>query len=247
MSSITQWLNAQGLEKYTEVFVENELTLEVIGELTEDDLKELGLPMGARKLFLKRVRENNDDITKVPAETPKSKVVDANNGRSERRQLTVMFLDIVGSTALSEKLDPEEYRSTLLAYQSMMVKVIQSFEGYVAKYLGDGLMVYFGYPLAFEDSAERSLRAGIEIIKQIPKVNQGQSHPLKIRIGVATGLVIAGDIDIDGTSDIRSVLGDTPNLAARLQAFAEENTLIICDTTRRLVEGQFTLLDKGEP
>jgi len=226
--------------------MENELTLEVIGELTEADLKELGLPMGVRKLFLKRVREGANEVNSPSSDqTLSTPSTEASAGRSERRQLTVMFLDIVGSTALSESLDPEEYRSTILAYQSMMVKAIQSFEGYVAKYLGDGLMVYFGYPVAFEDSAERSLRAGIEIIRQIPEVAQHQSHLLQIRIGVATGLVIAGDIDIDGTSDIRSVLGDTPNLAARLQSFAQENTLIICETTRRLVEGQFELTDKG--
>ena len=246
MSSIKQWLTAQGLEKYCDVFIENELTLEVIDELTEDDLKELGLPMGVRKLFLKRVRENVSEQSLSSFESTSRPLTDAKEGRSERRQLTVMFLDIVGSTALSEKLDPEEYRAILLAYQSMMVKVIQFFDGYVAKYLGDGLMAYFGYPIAFEDAAERSLRAGVEVINQIPNVSQHQTHSLKIRIGVSTGLVVAGDIDIDGTSDTRSVLGDTPNLAARLQDFAEPDTLVICDATRRLVEGQCALVDRGD-
>ncbi len=158
---------------------------------------------------------------------------------AERRQLTVMFCDLVGSTAISERMDPEDLREIIAAYRSTVTRAIERYEGYVARYLGDGLLVYFGYPRAHEDDAERAVRAGLAIVERVGRLSRETEIDLKVRVGVATGLVVVGDIVGEGVSEERAVLGDTPNLAARLQAAAAPDTVVIAAGTQRLVDGLF--------
>ena len=162
----------------------------------------------------------------------------AETSHAERRQLTVMFCDLVGSTALSERLDPEELRDVIGAYQEACAAAIGRFEGYIARYMGDGLLVYFGYPQAHEDDAERAVRAGLGIVEAVAGLHPHDDLTLEVRIGIATGLVVAGDIIGESASEERAV-GETPNLAARLQGEAEPDTVVIVDATRRLVDGLF--------
>jgi class 3 adenylate cyclase len=172
---------------------------------------------------------------------------------AERRQLTVMFCDLVGSTPLAEKLDPEELRQVIIAYQEMCAHVIRRFEGYLARYIGDGLLVYFGYPQAHEDDAQRAVRAGLGIMAGLPQLNAQlqqtvkvlQQVPLQIRIGIHTGLVVVGDMGGGGFRDPMAIVGETPNIAARLQGIAEPDTVIISAATYRLMQGSFECRDLG--
>src|SRR6266568_1028817 len=166
----------------------------------------------------------------------------------ERRQLTVMFCDVVGSTALSEQLDPEELREVVQAYQHACVAVITRFEGHVAKYLGDGLLVYFGYPTAHEDDATRAVQAGlgiVEAIQDLPLPSVRLQQPLQVRIGIHTGLVVAGEMGSGEYREQLAIVGETPNIAARLQEKAEPNSVVISETTYRLVTGLFECQDLG--
>src|SRR5713101_6015706 len=172
---------------------------------------------------------------------------------AERRQLTVMFCDLVGSTPLSEKLDPEELREVILAYQEVCAQVIRRFEGHLARYIGDGLLVYFGYPQAHEDDAQRAVRAGLEIVAALPQLNTRlqqtvrvlQQLPLQIRIGIHTGLVVVSDMGGGGYRDPMAIVGETPNIAARLQGIAEPDTVVISAATYRLTQGYFECRDLG--
>ncbi len=164
---------------------------------------------------------------------------------AERRQLTVMFCDLVGSTALSERLDPEDLREVIHTYQECCAGVVARFEGYIARYMGDGLLIYFGYPQAHEDDAERAIRAGLGIVEAVGELRPRDDLTLQVRVGIATGLVVAGDIIGEGASEESPVLGETPNLAARLQALAEPNTVVIAPATHHLVGGLFEHKDLG--
>src|SRR5262249_10907860 len=172
---------------------------------------------------------------------------------AERRQLTVMFCDLVGSTPLAEKLDPEDLRQVILAYQQVCAEQIRRFEGYLARYVGDGLLVYFGYPQAHEDDAQRAIRAGLGIVAALPDLNnqlqqsvQGlRDFPLQVRIGIHTGLVVVGDMGGGAYRDPRAIVGETPNIAARLQGLAEPNTVLISEATARLVQGLFECHARG--
>jgi class 3 adenylate cyclase len=168
---------------------------------------------------------------------------------AERRQLTVMFCDLVGSTALAERLDPEELRDLLARYQDTCANVIRRYEGYIARYVGDGLLVYFGYPRAHEDDAQRAVRAGLEIIDAIAALNPNTEEPhiqLAVRIGISTGLVVAGNIGRGERVEQNAIVGETPNLAARLQSLAEPNSVVISASTYNLVEGIFECDALGE-
>ena len=162
--------------------------------------------------------------------------------QGERRQLTVMFCDLVGSTALSEQLDPEELHSMVRAYQQACGQIIERYEGYIAQYLGDGLLVYFGYPAAHEDDAIRAVRSSLDILDQLPHTQVAQ--PLHVRIGIHTGHVVVGEIGNGGRTE-QLALGDTPNIAARVQGKAEPNTVVISHDTFRLVQGYFACQDLG--
>jgi class 3 adenylate cyclase/tetratricopeptide (TPR) repeat protein len=228
---VGRWLQKIGLGKYADVFAANEITFEALRHLSEDDLKELGLPMGPRKLISAAIADLADPATPkkaAPPDDPPDRRADA-----ERRQLTVMFCDLVGSTALSARLDPEEMREVLRAYQEAVVAAVGRFDGHVAKYLGDGVLVYFGWPRAHEDDAERAIRAGLDAVKAVGALELARDVRLQARVGIATGLVVAGDLVGSGVTEASAVAGETPNLAARLQGLAEPGAVVIGGATHR--------------
>lgn len=237
MIELRQWLEQHGLGKYAELLAENEVDFEVLPELEEADLEKIGLALGPRKKLLKAIRESGHSRIAVPARDSTSPP--ARSGEAERRQLTVMFADLVGSTELSQRLDPEDLREINRAYQDAATAGIEKYDGYVAKYMGDGVLAYFGYPRAHEDDAERALHAGLELAASVPKLETGVA--LAVRIGVASGLVVVGDTIGKGASQESAVVGETPNLAARLQGIAEPNTVVLSAATQRLVGGRFDL------
>jgi class 3 adenylate cyclase/predicted ATPase len=237
---IRLWLAEQGFGKYAEAFASNDIDVDVLPELTDADLKELGVAsLGDRKRLLKAIASI--------ASAEKSSVVPTTTGPSptdaERRQVTVMFSDLVGSTALSARMDPEDLREIISAYQKCVAETVRRFDGFVAKYLGDGVLVYFGYPEAHEDDAERAVRAGLELIAAVAGLKTRAS--LQTRVGIATGLVVVGDLIGSGDTQERGIVGETPNLAARLQGLAEPNMVFIAESTRRLLGNLFELQDLG--
>lgn len=237
-SAIVAWLRDIGLERYDEVFRRAEITLESLLELTDADLRELGLPLGPRKILLKATATFATENT-PPASHP------AISAEAERRQLTIAFIDLVGSTALSSRLDPEEMYAVLRTYQNTVAGEILRFDGHVAKYMGDGVLAYFGWPRAHEDDAERAVRAALEITSAISKLDNESGERLSARVGIATGLVMVGDLVGEGGAREQAVVGETPNLASRLQAIAESGTVVISEPTRQLLGGLFDLRDLG--
>ena len=244
--SFVQWLEEIGLASYADTFAENEVDLSVVGTLTDADLRELGLSLGARKKFMLAIAtlgKTAVPIATITAEqfvTP-STAPDSSTG--ERRQLTVMFCDLVGSTALSEKLDPEELRALLHSYRTVCGEVIARYEGFVARYVGDGILTYFGWPKAHEEDAERALRAALEIVQAVKGASS--TEPLSVRIGIATGPVVVGEQAGVGEQS-KLAIGSTPNLAARLQGLAAADQIVIASSTRRLVGNAFELVDLAE-
>jgi len=250
--SVTRWLNQLGLGQYAEAFEENAIEWEQLRKLSNDDLKELGVnALGHRK----RISESAESIGAAHSTQQQdsasfvvSKSSNITDG-AQRRQLTVMFCDLVGSTALSQKLDPEDMREVNLSYQDACKEAIERYDGYVAKYMGDGVLAYFGYPQAHEDDAERAIQAGLELIGCVPRLNPnvtiGSSINLAVRVGIATGLVVVGDLIGEGASQESAVVGDTPNLAARLQDLAQPNTIVVASATHRLTTSRFIFDDRG--
>jgi class 3 adenylate cyclase/predicted ATPase len=232
MSDIRQWLQSLELDEYADAFEENRVDLSLISNLDHTLLKEIGVTV---------IGDHSNESTH--ASRPSLQVHPGSE--AERRHLTVLFCDLVGSTALSESMDPEQYRDVLTAYQSAAAAAVQRYDGYIARYMGDGLLVYFGYPQAHEDDAERAIRTGLHIIDRVAALSVEDRSELHVRIGVSTGLVVVGDIVGEGASEERAVVGDTPNLAARLQSVAEADTVYLSDSTRRLVAGQFECEDLG--
>jgi class 3 adenylate cyclase/predicted ATPase len=235
---IAAWLNSLGMQQYEEAFRENAIDAAVLPELTSGDLKDLGVSLvGHRRKLLAAIaalRGNGGPVPETAATIPSA----------ERRQLTVMFCDLVGSTALSSQLDPEDLREVIAAYHGAVADVVRSFDGFVAKYMGDGVLVYFGYPRAHEDDAERAVRAGLGVIGAVGRLDV-KSVELQARVGIATGLVVVGDLIGEGSAQEQSVVGETPNLAARLQAVAEPDAVVIAAGTRRLVGDLFEVRDLG--
>src|SRR6516225_2478199 len=232
------WLQSLGLEQYEAVFRENAIDADVLHDLTEDHLREMGLPLGARLKLLKAISAlapSAEPTVVAPAGPPAD--------TAERRQVTVMFSDLVGSTALSARMDPEDLRELISAYQKCAAEAVRRFGGFVARYMGDGVLVYFGYPEAHEDDAERAVRAGLELIALVIALKATAS--LQTRVGIATGLVVVGDLTGSGEAQERGIVGETPNLAARLQEIAEPNTVVIAEATRRLLGNLFELRDLG--
>ena len=232
--SIADWLKQHDLEAYLPIFVENQVDLRTLAVLTEADLKELGLPFGPRKRILSAKASLGRANAEVPEATP---------SLGERRQLTVMFCDLVESTALSARLDPEELRELIQAYRKACRVVVSRYEGYLAQYLGDGLMIYFGWPMAHEDDAERGVRSALEMVQAVKAIRA--VNPLAVRIGLATGPVVVGERSLNDNAEARFAVGDTPNLAARVQAAAGIDQVLITPTTRRLVVNAFALTDLG--
>jgi class 3 adenylate cyclase len=232
------WLSSLGLERYEPAFRDNAIDAEVLPELTEADLEKLGVLLGHRKRMLRAIAELSTAPSRA-APAPERAADPA-----ERRQLTVTFCDLVGSTALAARLDPEDLREVISAYHRTVAEVVAGFDGFVAKYMGDGVLVYFGYPRAHEDEAERAVRAGLGVIDTVGRLDIN-SLKLQARVGIATGLVVVGDLIGEGSAQEQSVVGETPNLAARLQALAEPDAVVIAAGTRRLVGDLFDYRDLG--
>ena len=240
---ITSWLEELGLGKYASIFAENEITVDALPHLTESDLKELGLPMGPRKIIATAIAD-----LAAPTSLSEQAGLDKSSGRrgeAERRQLTVMFCDLVGSTALSERLDPEDMRDVIRDYQNSVAGEIARFEGHVAKFMGDGVLAYFGWPEAHEDDAERAVRAGLSIAGSVARLTAPSGESLAARIGVATGLVVVGDLTGEGAAQEEAVVGDTPNLAARLQDIAKPGAVVVAPSTQHLLADLFELEELG--
>jgi class 3 adenylate cyclase len=245
------WLRHHGLGQYEATFRQNEIDLDILPELTEPDLEKIGVPLGARKRLLKAIKTlEAAEISAVgldpaPAPSPTAPTTGSSmpEATGERRQVTVMFSDLVGSTALSARMDPEDLREVISAYQKCVADTVQRFGGFVAKYMGDGVLVYFGYPQAHEDDAERAVRAGLELIQAVGRLKS--SAPLQTRVGIATGVVVVGNLIGSGEAQERGIVGETPNLAARLQGIAEPNTVVIAESTRKLLGNLFELQDLG--
>jgi class 3 adenylate cyclase/predicted ATPase len=249
---VAAWLNRLGLEQYERAFRENDVDAEVLPELTAEDLIGLGVTsIGHRRKLLAaiaalRAKPASASENSVPikaagqAEDPGRLA----SSTAERRQLTVMFCDLVGSTALSARLDPEDLRDVIATYHRAVANVVRGFDGLVAKYMGDGVLIYFGYPRAHEDDAERAIRAGLGVVDAVGRLDV-KSVQLHARVGIATGLVVVGDLIGEGAAQEQSVVGETPNLAARLQALAEPDAVVIAAGTRQLVGDLFEYRDLG--
>jgi class 3 adenylate cyclase/predicted ATPase len=239
---IDGWLRGIGLGQYAEAFRANDIDGPVLGRLNGDDLKDLGVAsLGHRKKLLAAIAA----IGAPPETSSPAALAPPAASTAERRQLTVMFVDLVGSTALSRRLDPEEMREVLRAYQNAVAGEISRLEGFTAKLMGDGVLAYFGWPRTHEDEAERAVRAGLAVIGAVGSLPAAAGEPLRARIGIATGLVVVGDLVGDDAAQEQAVVGDTPNLAARLQAAAEPGTIVIADATRRLLGDLFVLRALG--
>jgi class 3 adenylate cyclase/predicted ATPase len=245
---IAAWLLDLGLERYEPAFRDNDVDAEVLRKLTADDLISIGVTsVGHRRKLLDAIAEFGKAgatgtapaaiVAAAPSDAP------APPADAERRQLTVMFCDLVGSTALSTRHDPEDLRELIGDYHRAVAETVGRFDGFVAKYMGDGVLIYFGYPQAHEDDAERAVRAGLAVVEAVGQLPARED--LGVRLGIATGLAVVGDLIGEGAAQERGVVGETPNLAARLQALAAPNTLIIADATRRQIGGLFDLADLG--
>jgi len=242
---IRQWLEELGLGEYADTFEENRLGIGYLSDLTEDDLKELGVTaMGDRKALMRAISTlGNDDgasVTNENANAPEQRATAA-----ERRQLAVMFCDLVGSTALSRQLDPEDLRDVMRRYQDAVAGAVTRYGGHVAKYLGDGVLAYFGWPQAYEDQAERAVRAALDAVSAVNDVKVSDKSALAARVGIATGRVVVGDLVGESGRDAEAVSGETPNLAARLQQVAAPGQVVVGEATHRLVGQTFTVDDLG--
>ena len=232
--NVRTWLKDLGLAQHAELFEQNDIDAEVLSALTEADLQSLGLSLGHRKKLLKAIAAL-DPLDAVAAPPP---------SEAERRQITVMFCDLVGSTALSEQLDPGDLRDLMAAYQSVCGGVIEGYDGHVAQYLGDGLMTYFGWPVAHEDSAERAVSAALDIVGAVKDV--AAPAPLQVRVGIATGPVVVGETGAGDASIPKLAVGETPNIAARIQGLAGPDQIAIAPTTRRILGGTFEVRELGK-
>jgi len=243
MSDFNRWLKEIGLERHADAFSAQDIDLGVAPDLTEPDLEKVGLSVGHRRRFLaaaSRLRASAPLPTNAPAREEASGALASH---VERRQVTVVFSDLVGSTALASELDPEDMRRLLNEYRAAIASVIRRYEGHVAQYLGDGILAYFGFPVALEHAAERAVRAGLEIVAAVGRVTRPDGQPLRSRIGIATGQVVAGPAGAD--SD-QTVVGETPNLAARLQSLADPGSVLVSQATHQLTEDLFEYLALGE-
>jgi class 3 adenylate cyclase/predicted ATPase len=242
------WLYGLGLSQYEQVFRDNAVDEEVLPELGEADLEKLGVLLGHRKKLLKAIAVLPGGAASTrggEARSPSPPPSEGRNAQAERRQLTVMFVDLVGSTALAARLDPEEMQDLLRAYQDVVAGAIGRFEGHLAKFMGDGVLAYFGWPIAHEDEAERAVRAGRAAVEAVARLRAPDDAPLAARVGIATGLVVVGDLVGSEEARERAVTGGTPNLAARLQALTSPNRVVIAEATRHLLGGLFEVEDLG--
>jgi class 3 adenylate cyclase len=241
---IGAWLRDLGMAQYERVFRDNAIDLGVIAKLTDRQLKELGVAMGHRIQLLKAAQALGTAPDAERAGALRQGDTPSGQQRAERRQLAVMFVDLVGSTQLSTKFDPEVLGELIQAYQNAVAGEVTRFDGSVAKFMGDGVLAYFGWPHAHEDDAERAVRAGLAVIGAVRRLTTG-GDPLSCRVGIATGLVVVGDLFCAGGTREETLVGETPNLAARLQQVADAHALVVCPETRRLVGELFSCADLG--
>jgi len=241
------WLRSLGLGQYEAAFRDNEIDGEVLPKLTVEDLKDLGVAVvGHRRKILSAIEEltaRSATAAEAAPAPPAQTSVPAD--AAERRQLTVMFSDLVGSTALSAGLDPEDMRQVIRAYQDAVSGVVARYDGFIAKFMGDGVLAYFGFPRAHEDDAARAVHAGLEIAEVVAGLQTRAQEKLAVRVGIATGLVVVGDLVGQGSAQEQAVVGDTPNLAARLQGLAETGGVVVSAATRRQIGGLFEMHDLG--
>src|SRR5947208_8173173 len=240
MKGIAEWLASLGVSEYAQRFADNAIDLSVIRDLTEQDLKDLGVLLGHRRKILRAIAEL--PAAPAPTETATEPVL---RDDAERRHLTVMICDLVGSTALSARLDPEDMRAVIDAYHAACARITRTYDGFLAEFRGDGILAYFGYPIAHEADAERTVQAGLDIIAAVAGLETRAAEPLAVRIGIATGVVVVGELSREGALREHAVVGETPNLAARLQALAEPGTIVVAASTRRLLGDLFRLRDLG--
>ncbi len=245
MREISPWLRELGLDEYSALFAEHKIDFEVLSELTESDLKDLDIPLGHRKKLLKAIAALDGPDAPVPregSEIPPAAKTGASTD-AERRQVTIMFCDLVGSTELSGQMDAEDLRALIAQYQDACRAAIAKYEGFIARYMGDGVLAYFGYPKSHEEDPERAVLAGLALLESIHSLNEQATKSarseLAVRIGIATGLVVVGDLIGEGASRESPVIGETPNIAARLQSLAEPNTIVIANSTHRLTGQAF--------
>jgi len=241
MQQIADWLKTLGMSEYAERFVDNKIDISVLPHLTDQDLKDIGVPLGHRRKMLAAINQGVESIRLLAEAT--TGVAPTTQEAPERRQITVMFCDLVGSTALSARMDAEDLREIISVYQKCVAVAVRRFDGFIAKYMGDGVLVYFGYPEAHEDDPERAVRAGLELVAAVSNLKTHAT--LQTRVGIATGLVVVGDLIGSGSAQEQGVVGKTPNLAARLQGVAEPNSVVIAESTRTLVGNLFELEDLG--
>ena len=234
---VGDWLRSLGLGQYESLFRQNDIDAEVLTELTEGDLEKFGVSFGHRKRLLKAIASLGSTETAAKPAAPAA--LQTSTDAAERRQLTVMFCDLVGSTALSARLDPEDMRQIIRAYQDACSGVVARYDGFVAKFMGDGILAYFGFPRAHEDDAARAVHAGLEIAEVVAGLQTRAREKLAVRVGIATGLVVVGDIVGQGSAQEQAVVGDTPNLAARLQGLADAGGVVVSAATRRLIGDRF--------
>src|SRR5262245_22804934 len=230
MSTIASWLEGLGLGQYTTCFVENAVDLSILPDLTEADLEKLGVALGHRKRMLRAIAglSSHEPVRAVGPPASESPI-----SEGERRQITVLFCDLVDSTVLAVKLDPEDLSAVIRRFQATCAAIITQAGGHVARYMGDGILAYFGYPQAHEDDAECAARAGLDLVAKVSQLVLPSHEALKIRVGIATGLVVVGETIGEGPSREQSVVGETPNLASRLQGLARPNTVVVAPSTRR--------------
>jgi class 3 adenylate cyclase/tetratricopeptide (TPR) repeat protein/ABC-type transport system involved in cytochrome c biogenesis ATPase subunit len=241
MKDIAEWLASIGLGEYAQRFAENRIDASVLRDLTDQDLEKTGIPLGHRKKMLRAIAELGGAVLT----TPQAVTGPNRQDTAERRHLTLMICDLVGSTALAARLDPEDMRAVIDTYHAACARITRTYDGFLAEFRGDGILAYFGYPLAHEDDAERTVRAGLDIAAAVARLETHAAEPLAVRIGIATGVVVIGDLSGDGALREHAVVGETPNLAARLQTLAEPGTIVVAASTRRLLGDLFRLRDLG--
>lgn len=240
---IGQWLEGLRLGQYADTFKSNDIDFRTLVYLSDQDLRGMGVSLGHRRLLLAEIAAlGRNNVT--PQEQPPEQAHPAER-EAERRQLTVMFCDLVGSTELSRQLDPEDLRDVLRRYQDEVSNAVTRYEGYVARFMGDGVLAYFGWPRAYEDQAERAVRAGLDAVAAVQNVKLDNDARISARVGIATGQVVVGDLVGEVASDLEAVTGETPNLAARLQGIAETDHVVISSSTRQLLGTTFELVDLG--
>src|SRR5215471_8499926 len=242
MPQMVDWLKKLGMSKYAELFAENDIEIDILPKLTDHDLERLGVSLGHRRRILRAIRELG---APAQAASQTAAAAPAWHDSAERRQLTVMFCDLVGSTAVSVHFDLEDLRAIIADYHRCCTELVECNGGFVARHMGEGVLAYFGYPQAHEHDAERAVRAALALTEAVQKLETAASAPLQVRVGIATGLVVVGDLIGAGAAQERGVVGETPNLAHRLQALAEPGAVVIESRTRRMTGGLFEYRDLG--